>query len=197
MEIRVATKHDVPELSNLLSLAFSSDPTWGPALESTSVSSEFLSAYWKTYVDGAMPWNQVFTNDDLTAVAVWLPWGAPELSAEQEADLRQLVLTHLTAEAANELFMLWDLLDRHHPHDEPHSYLSLLATHPDHAGHGYGQKLLAACLEQSDAAGVPTFLESSNMANNRRYERAGYRPIGGFNAVRSDAWLTTMWRDPR
>jgi predicted GNAT family acetyltransferase len=76
-----------------------------------------------------------------------------------------------------------------------HAYLSLLATHPAHRGRGVGQELLAADLARWDAAGIPTYLESTNPANDHRYARLGFRPIGGFHAVRDGAWVTAMRRE--
>jgi hypothetical protein len=55
--------------------------------------------------------------------------------------------------------------------------------------------LLAADLARWDAEQTPTYLESSNAGNDHRYERLGYRPIGGFSAVKDDTWITAMWRD--
>jgi GNAT superfamily N-acetyltransferase len=74
-------------------------------------------------------------------------------------------------------------------------YLSLLATHPDHRGQGIGQRLLAENLAEFDAVGLPAYLESTNPANDHRYERAGFRTLGGFRAVIDDAAVSTMWRD--
>jgi hypothetical protein len=58
-----------------------------------------------------------------------------------------------------------------------------------------GQGLLADDLARWDAVHTPTYLESSNVGNNHRYERLGFRSIGGFPAVRDDTWISAMWRD--
>jgi GNAT superfamily N-acetyltransferase len=92
------------------------------------------------------------------------------------------------------LHELFERFDGNHPHAEPHAYLSLLATHPDHRGRGIGQTLLADVLGRWDTLGVPSYLESTNPANDHRYVRAGFRPIGGFRAVIDAAPITTMWR---
>ncbi|HET9614245.1 MAG TPA: GNAT family N-acetyltransferase, partial [Candidatus Limnocylindrales bacterium] len=63
-----------------------------------------------------------------------------------------------------------------------------------HRGRGVGQGLLAEVLGTWDAAGVPAYLESTNPANDHRYERAGFRRVGGFTAVRDAAPISTMWR---
>ncbi len=43
-------------------------------------------------------------------------------------------------------------------------------------------------------AGQAVYLESSNPANDHRYVRAGFEPVGGFEAVRNEARVTAMWR---
>ena len=75
-----------------------------------------------------------------------------------------------------------------------HYYLSLLAAHPEFRGQGRGQILLAEDLSLWDVEGVPAYLESTNSANDHRYVRAGFRPDGGFQAVRDDTWISAMWR---
>jgi predicted GNAT family acetyltransferase len=73
----------------------------------------------------------------------------------------------------------------------------MLATHPDHRGRGIAQGLLGESIAEFDRAGIPTFLESSNPANNHRYVRAGYVPMGEIRAPSSDAPIALMWRGPR
>jgi hypothetical protein len=55
--------------------------------------------------------------------------------------------------------------------------------------------LLADNLEQIDAEGVPAFLESSNPANNARYERLGFRQVGEFSTPDGTRRVATMWRE--
>ena len=92
---------------------------------------------------------------------------------------------------------LMDAFERNHPHEPPHFYLSLLATHPDHAGHGHGMGLVADCLAEIDAGDPPAaaFLESSNPANVPRYERLGFHPDREVELV-DGLTGTQMWRPP-
>ena len=87
--------------------------------------------------------------------------------------------------------------DAAHPHGEPHYYLSLFGTHPDHRGHGVGMRLLADNLALIDAEHAPAYLESSNPSNNRRYEGVGFAPIGEFSYPDGGPVVTTMWRPAR
>ena len=57
--------------------------------------------------------------------------------------------------------------------------------------------LLAANLAQIDDEGMPAYLESSNPANDHRYERLGFRRIGQFTLPDDGPVVTTMWRASR
>jgi ribosomal protein S18 acetylase RimI-like enzyme len=92
------------------------------------------------------------------------------------------------------MFALWDRFDSNHPQAQPHAYLSLLATHPDHRGKGIAQALLRENLADFDARGLPTYLESTNPANDHRYERLGFSRIGEFAGSVEGSVVSTMWR---
>ena len=87
--------------------------------------------------------------------------------------------------------------DAAHPREEAHYYLSLLGTHPRHRGRGIGMWLLAHDLEFVDAEHRPAYLESSNPANNDRYGRLGFEPVGAFSYPGGGPVVTTMWRPAR
>ncbi len=197
MPYRTATHDDLDRVVECLTLAFGNDPVWGVALARPDGSTSHHRAFWRAYVEGALRYSSVFTTDDVAAVSVWIPPGGTELSRDQEADVVRLVEASLEPTSARAMFELWDRFAANHPQAEPHAYLSLLATHPDHRGRGVGQQLLAEHLERLDADGIPAFLESTNPANDHRYVRAGFQRIGGFTSVLDDAPISTMWRPPR
>jgi hypothetical protein len=55
--------------------------------------------------------------------------------------------------------------------------------------------MLRACLARFDELGVPTYLESSNRANNPKYEREGYASIGEFTTPDDAVVITKYWRE--
>jgi ribosomal protein S18 acetylase RimI-like enzyme len=191
---RLALARDLDRVAETVTLAFATDPVWGVALARPDGRTDHLLPYWRLFVDEAFEQGGVRVLLDGAAVSVWVPPGGAEISADGLAVLERLVRVHLGADGANELYELFDRFESNHPRAEPHAYLSLLATHPDHRGRGIGQALLADDLAGWDAAGVPSYLESTNPANDHRYERAGFRRVGGFRAVRDDAPISTMWR---
>jgi GNAT superfamily N-acetyltransferase len=197
MDFRIATETDVDAATDTIRLAFMDDPIWGPALGRADGRTEHLDAFWRLYVEGGLRFSTVFLVDNASAVAVWIPPGETDLTEEQEEHLNRMTNEAFPADFAQKAFELYDRIEAAHPRDIPHAYLSIIATHPDHRGHGIGQQLLAANLADWDARGIPSYLESSNPANLHRYERAGYRAVGTVDAVLNDAVITTMWREAR
>lgn len=200
MSMRAATEQDLEPVIETVHLAFLGDPVWSVALARPDGATDHAREFWGQYVRGALRYSTVFVVDgadgEAAAVSVWLPPDGTELSDEQEAEIERIVRDNLEPDAAGALFELWERFEANHP-QEPHAYLSLLATHPDHRGRGIGQQLLADNLAHFDAQGVPSYLESTNPANDHRYERAGFERIGEFSAVLTDAPITTMWRPTR
>ena len=195
MDIRAAAAEDVDAVTETITLAFRDDPIWSVALERPDGKAEHTRRFWELYVEGALRHSTVFMADDASTVAVWLPPGATDLSEEQQNEVDDLIAASLSPERAHAYDELWERFETIHPESPPHMYLSLLATHPLYRGRGIGQQLLAANLAEFDAQGLPAYLESTNPANDHRYERAGFRPVGRIQAVLNDATATTMWRD--
>jgi GNAT superfamily N-acetyltransferase len=194
MIVRRAATADIYPVTETITLAFAGDPVWGPALAAPEGGTDHLAAYWRRFVASSQEQGGLWMLDDGAAVSVWIPPGGQELDGVGLVTLEAFNLATLGPDRARELRELYDRFEANHPTAEPHAYLSLLATHPDHRGRGVGQMLLAEILSRWDGLGVPSYLESTNPANDHRYERAGFRRSGGFTAVRGDAPISTMWR---
>jgi GNAT superfamily N-acetyltransferase len=194
MASRAATEDDIESVTRTVRLAFARDPVWSPALRHGDGSSIDLDSYWRRFVEGALRFGTARVATDGAAVAIWLPPGEDELSDEQLAQLDLQLEAELDRASLAALRTLYERFESSRAGRPDHYYLSLLATHPDHAGRGHGQQLLAEDLARWDRAGVPSYLESTNSANDHRYARAGFRTDGGFRAVRDDTWISAMWR---
>lgn len=130
---------------------------------------------------------------DGAAVSVWIPPGGSELSDEQNDEMTSLATTRLGADGAAALSEVFKRFEDAHPRAEAHYYLSLLGTHPAWRGRGLGIGLLETNLTVIDAEGVPSYLESSNSANDKRYQRLGYEPLRTFDLAAGQR-VTGMWR---
>lgn len=117
---------------------------------------------------------------DGAATAVWIPPGGTEMSPAQEERLAGLAAAQLGPGAANYLELV-SRFEAAHPRAEPHYYLSLLGTHPDHRGQGIGMRLLAHGLAQIDAERLPAVVEPGQQppVHQRRLRAARRVPVPG------------------
>lgn len=193
---RPATRADLTTVSETISLAFHDDPTWGWAFPDASRRQEQYAKLWGFMIAGALRYPWVLMTEACEAAAVWIPPGGTEIAEADEARLAPLV-EDLVGERAVAVMELFARFEAAHPPDPPHYYLSLLGTHPSHVGKGIGMALLAENLGRIDREQMPAYLESSNPANNHRYQRHGFEAIGEFFPPGSDTPVTSMWREPR
>jgi GNAT superfamily N-acetyltransferase len=190
-QTRVATEADLDRLSVTLAAAFRGDPLWNWAFPDHAK----LEPWWRFLIASALrhPW--VWVAADVSAAAVWIPPGGTELTADEEQQVEPL-LKKLVGPRAGEVMDLLERFESSHPRTEPHYYLSLLGTHPEHRGRGLGMRLLAQNLSMIDMEGLPAYLESSNPHNDKRYERLGFTKVGMFSTPDGAHSVTTMWRQP-
>lgn len=195
----------VDAIIETITLAFAGDPMWGPMLAAPQPHDLSVARrYWQLFVSSAQRYPQTYATaspdsgaadaSSVAAATVWLPPGGAELSESEDAGFSEFAKQLLGAAKRDELFLASERFEAAHP-TEPHYYLSLLATHPDWRGRGLGMGLLAANLAHFDSLDAPTYLESSNPANDRRYMALGYRRHGSIE-LPSGLTLSTFWRDP-
>jgi GNAT superfamily N-acetyltransferase len=190
------TEAESDRVIELFVLAFYSDPTWSWAFPDADRRMDQHRILWGLFMHSALPYGCVWMTDDGGAASLWIPPGEPELSDQDNARVEPLV-RELVGPHADAVLMLLERFDANHPRDETHYYLSLLGTHPDHRGQGKGMGLLAANLAAIDELELPTYLESSNRANDHRYQRLGFVQVGEFAAPGGAPTVACMWRDPR
>ncbi len=194
--IRRVTEAEADRVIELFTLAFYDDPTWSWAFPAPDRRMDHHRTLWGLFMHSAVPYGSVWITEDGGAAALWIPPGEPELTHEDEMRVEPL-LRELIGRHADDVLELLDRFDAHHPRHEPHHYLSLLGTHPDHRGQGKGMGLLAANLAAIDALGMPAYLESSNRGNDHRYERLGFVQVDEFAAPGDGPTVACMWRHPR
>lgn len=192
---RRAEAADQPTIVKILVSAFFDDPTWAWAFPDPQRRAGQQERLWTLFAQGAQRYPWVWLADGDTATAVWIPPSGTELSEKQETELEALLVELLGADASRVLHLV-ELFEQVHPREEPHFYLTLLGTHADHRGHGYGLGLLAENLRRIDELGLPAYLEASNPANVALYERYGFRAVGRFSPPPDGPVVTTMWRPP-
>jgi GNAT superfamily N-acetyltransferase len=151
--------------------------------------------YFGLSVEQALAGGVVHTTVDRDAVALWLPGGpdAPDGPADYEARLAAV-----TGELLVGRFRAFDTaLQSRHPADLEHWHLAILAVRPDRQGQGLGTALLGAYHPVLDRAGVPAYLEASDLRTRRLYLRYGYVDFGPPLMLTSGLMIHPMLRQPR
>ena len=178
-EIRItkAQPSDIDALNEVIALAFHGLAPSQWLIEDPAERTRVFPGYFRLYVTDAMTRGLVYTTEDRTAAALWLP-GGPAAGPEP-ADYDE----HLSAATGPhiERFRLFDaILAKHHPTAFAHDHLAILAVHPRLQGQGIGSALLWTHHEQlaaRDPAGV-AYLEASDAGTRELYLKHGYRDHG-------------------
>jgi GNAT superfamily N-acetyltransferase len=190
-DARRAADRDVSGMVETLVSAFDDDPLWSAAYADSTARPRVIRALWTPRVRNAVAAQSAWVAGGTAAVAVWFPPGVPALDHEEEEREPGLIRDLLGAGAAAVL-ELHHRLDAATPPGDFY-YLDLLGVRSDRRGHGLGMALLRTSLAMVDDVGAAAYLESSNPANDRRYERLGFRPHGSFAGLNGGT-VTTMWR---
>ena len=192
----VATDADYDRVVATIVDAFHRDPLWAWICPDPLRRREQHAEIFRLYVESALPNEGVWMADETaSAAAVFTPPGLPELSERAETRLEPLITERLGphAPAVLETFERFEAAT---PTDPPFFYLSFLATDPASRGRGLGMGLLAELIELAGREGRPIYLESTNPANNPRYERLGFEERSRFATPDDLHTVTTMWREP-
>lgn len=194
--VRRAGPDDRFEIAQLLAAAFVSDPIARWILEGRLHPERDLRVMFAAILREALrqPGHHVCVTSDGAGAAIWAGvdrWKMPTL-----AMLRLTPTALRTGFGRTRAIRLNAALQRAHPR-APHHYLEVIGTRPDRQGKGTGSLLVTTLLEQSDTAGVGTYLESSNPHNLAFYRRHGFEPQPVFPLPEGCPPNTPMWRELR
>ncbi|MFI6249946.1 GNAT family N-acetyltransferase [Streptomyces sp. NPDC051016] len=192
---RPATPADLDAVVSTLTSAFLQDPVWGPVFPDEGRRVRQMGELWRVYARGALRYPWTFVTPGVEAVAVWIPPGGVELTEEEERERGEVMEKVAGAEVARAVEETEAGFGAAHP-EEPFFHLTILGTHADHRGKGLGMALLSDTLARLDAIGANAYLESTNPANDRRYESVGFVPRGEI-VTPGGRTVTTMWRPAR
>lgn len=193
--MREAGEADRPALARSLAAAFMDDPVsvWaGPGERSRP---RMLRRFFGAMLDAKLPGGFVYTDEARTGAALWAPPGAWRTTAMQNLRMAR-AFAHPRHWLRGPLVGRGLLgIERLHPPEPPHFYLSTLGVAPAAQGQGLGSRLMQPVLEICDRDGVPAYLESSKESNIDFYARHGFRVTREISLPRGPtAWA--MWREP-
>ena len=192
-EVRAATEADIPAVAEVLVRAFHDDPIMNHLFRKDTPKK--AGRFFTSDAKRALAKGEVHTTGGGSPLggAIWFGpghWKLGGLELLKEAPM----LLRLGSDIPRSLSFL-SAVEKVHP-KEPHWYLAVLGTDPDHQGKGIGGALLSPVLQKCDEEGLPAYLESSKERNIPFYNRYGFEVTGEVKVKDSPtAWQ--MWREPR
>jgi ribosomal protein S18 acetylase RimI-like enzyme len=191
-QVSVAKSDEAQIVTEIVTDAFLTDPVWSWVFPKRAIQRR----YWQLFINGALRYPHTYHTGNYEAVSVWIP---PDMSAflPQDSENFATIIESMTGPRTGEVMEFLQKFDAFHPRDTPHYYLGLLAVQNQHRGRGIGMELLKENLMRFDHEGAAAYLESSNQANNRKYESLGFSPVMEFRAYDTGPSVTGMWRGPR
>jgi ribosomal protein S18 acetylase RimI-like enzyme len=195
VEAEPARPADLDSIAAMMARALLGSPTWTWAFPDPERRFVALRAIWRFDLGSGLPHGWVWKVEDGASASLWYPPGTIGSDPSEGERFERVLEASLSPAEAKLMREVFERFETHHPH-EPHYYLSLLATDPDHAGRRLGTALLADNLARIDAAESAAFLETTNPVNLPLYERFGFRPCGEFGLPAEGPTVAQMWRDP-
>jgi GNAT superfamily N-acetyltransferase len=192
-EVVSADLADVGVLAQLIADAFHDLAPSRWLVPDQQVRREIFPPYFRGYVEHAFAEGVVHTTPGRAAAALWLPTGlhpAPGLGHGPRLPA--------AASPYTSRFGAFDqVLERHHPAGPPHHHLALLAVRPGCQRQGLGTALLRFHHAALDAAGMPAYLEASDLRTRHLYRAQGYEDHGPPIHLALGPLMYPMWRNPR
>lgn len=173
-----------------ITVAFISDPIARWAFPDPRKYLDWFPAFVNAFAGGACDAGTAFGTDGLSGVAMWLTPGTDSDNAAM-VDVIERSTSGLRRE---ELYELIEQMAVFHP-KEPHWYLPMIGVDTSMQNRGLGESIMRYSLSQSDGAGLPAYLESSNPRNISLYERLGFERVGKIQAGSSPEMIP-MIRKP-
>lgn len=199
VDVRPATRADVPALSRTLGRAFLDDPVMAWMLPDADLRGRKLHRLFAAIArHHHLTRGGVEVAPDgsgIGAAALWDPPGQWRHTRGEELRAMPALLLAFGA-ALRRGQAVTELMKAAHP-EEPHWYLAVIGSDPTVRGKGFGQALMRSRLDRCDAEHAPAYLESSNPDNVPYYQRFGFEVTGELALPDGGPSLIPMWRAAR
>ena len=195
--VREAGRSDVRGIADSLCAAFFDDPVAAFIFSSDRFRRAGLTKFFTALLAGYgyMDHGEVWTTDDYTGAAIWMP--PPGKAHASLSELLKLlpVVPYALSRNSIKVLKLLAKIEASKPREE-HWYLSTLGVIPGLQGHGIGSSLLRPVLEKCDDTGMPAYLESSKERNIPFYRSHGFEVVRELSVGSGTPSVWPMIRKP-
>jgi GNAT superfamily N-acetyltransferase len=196
-DVRLLEPMDLDAAAATLARAFADDPVFDflvPGVE-PAARVPMITPFFRIDIRQRMRHPGCWTAHAHEGAALWAPPGTWKVGARDGMVQGWPLVKASRGRSLLRILSMFEV-EKVHPR-QPHWYLAVLGTDPEHQGKGVGAALLAPILERCDAEGIPAYLESSKLANVPYYERFGFRVQREITIPRGGPTMPLMWREPQ
>ena len=195
LEVRAASRSDVPALAATLAAAFHDDPVIGWWIPDDAERGAVLPRFFSFAVEHQwFRYGEVHVAGRADGAAAWAPPGAWRLPEDESAELASGYFGSIGDRHFERAGVILALAEEGHP-TEPHWYLPFIGVRPERQGRGIGSALLSHMEARLDAEGKPAYLEASSERNRALYLRHGFG-VTGTVTLPNGPTMWRMWREP-
>lgn len=196
--VRLATRSDLAEIGRVLAAAFHDDPLIR-FLIPTDPTGTRTATLLSTMAELHLADDSVFiavddASGEMMGVAVWGIIGHWRFPASAYVRFGPRLARVLGPGGLRRSIHLRGIEVAHVR--DPHYYLGVLGTHPNHQGRGIGSATMAPFLDRADEEGVGAYLESSKQSNVPYYARHGFETRTAHR-IPTGPEIYLMWREPQ
>ena len=197
-EPRPAAPDDADLIARIAAEGFFADPVLSWVLQDERTRLDQLTTMFRGLVEDTLPDRGVVHLAADASIALWRDpaFEHGKMAADRvEEDAQDGPEGPFAPDELERLAILGDAMREAHPH-EPHWYLNVVATRPNHQSRGLGAAVLQPVLARADADGLPCYLESTNPRNRTLYYRQGFVDLDEI-PLDGGPTMLQMWREPR
>ena len=189
MAVRVAQLDDIPALVPVLARAFATDPFISWLVRSGPRRDEGFARFFELALRHlTVPHGEVYTNDELSGAAAWVPPGKWHMGLVKEIALARQFAAICGWSRIVGVQLATRPIVKAHPR-VPHHYLFVVGVDPAVQGKGVGRELLAPMLAICDRDNLPAYLETATERNLGYYQSLGFAVTGEHTIAAGP----TMW----
>lgn len=172
--VRKVSIADFTALGKMLAKAFNDDPMSNWICLQDRHRKERIIRSMNIALYLVLPFGEIYTTEDQTGVAAWMPPGKNDFGFGQVLMLLSKGV-RVTGIRHGISFLIVGLIIGKRRPKIPHWYLSLLGVEPSLQGKGIGYALLQPILNRCDQDHLPAYLETQTERNVSFYEHRGFK----------------------
>jgi ribosomal protein S18 acetylase RimI-like enzyme len=177
-------RRDIPEASVTLADAFHYDTVWKLFFKDEATIDQKANLF-QVPLLFCLRYGKIYAiSEKLEGVAAWVPGRLSDMTIVRLlksgvifSGIKALGACTKLAQKQGKIFKPLEEDRKANMKGRAYIYLMVIGVKTDFQGQGFGRKLIAGLINESEQAGIPIYTETQTERNVRFYERLGFRQI--------------------